>query len=332
MECFEGLVTVKDLCATVDPKSQIWLDDVGLSKVDLEDFITEQYPTILEYYNERAAFAVKSVASEVYNHFAGKYITTSIVDSHRLGFYDSRRDIIVGDGYRGINMNFQNETTFYSFTISELTLFLDYTGNVDVVIYDLLQDKLLHTETIACVAGKQSTAYIHKTFESAKYNKNIFVGYNSTGKDSYKSVIKSGLCCGNISCSNSYMNAVGCEIDGTEFIEANVEQLSHTSGLSLTYSLDCDHMSWMCANAKSLAFPIAYKIAEILVSDGLFATNGKRATNAQTINREELQNKYDFYRGKYREYLTSCLSNMRLPTNNKCFACNQTHRNVIALP
>lgn len=332
MECFQDLVTVKDLCSQTSPKSLVWLDDVGVSKVDLESFITSQYQDVEDYFTERSNFAYKSVANEIYNHFKGNYITSSIVDSHRLGFFNSDREIFTGSGYRGINMNFNNDSTFYSFTISEIRLFLDYTGNVDVVIYDLLQDKLLHTETMACVAGKETVAYIHKTFDSPKSQKNIFIGYNSTGKDSYKSVIKSGLCCGNYSCSNSYMTAYGCEIDGSEFIAANVDEISHCSGLSLTYSLDCDHLSWICANSKSLSFALAYKIAEIVTSDGLLNSGGQRATNAQTINKEELKIRYDFYRSKYQESISDSLSNMRLPTNNKCFACKRTHRNVIALP
>lgn len=330
MECFEDLVGVRGLCTEINPKSEIYIDDVGLTKADLNDFITAQYSGISDYFSKRSMFAYKTIATEIYNHFRSKYLANSLVDSHRLGYYNQNLTNNLGANYRGINMEFTQTGGFYSFTISEINLYLSYTGDVDIVIYDLYQNKLLHTFTVPCVSGKISTEYIHKQFNSQKQPANIFIGYNSDGINAINTPIKSGLCCGNTSCSNSYMVAKGVEIDGS-FITSNMTGINHTAGLSLVYSVECDHLSWICSHAKALAIPAAYKIAEIITTDTLLNNGGERASNSHTINKDDLEKRALFFSRKYNESITNLLSNMSLP-DNRCFMCNSPSRTVIALP
>ncbi len=330
MECFDNLVGVRGLCTETTPKSEMYIDDVGLSKADIEAFIPSQYSGVEDYFYKRSQFAYKQIALEVHNKFKHKYLNHTLVDSHRLGYFNKDLATYLGDNFRGINMEFIQSNGFFSFTISQIDLFLAYTGDIDVVIYDLLENKLLHTETIACTSGKISTAYIHKQFTSPKKPTNIFIGYDATGINAYNTSIKSGLCCGKTSCDNSYMTAQGVEVDGS-FIEANLTTLNHTAGVSLVYSVECDNLSWICSHAKSLSIPAAYKIAEIITSDAAINNGGERATNSHTINKDELERRLNFFRNQYNEKMENLLSNMQLP-NNKCFQCNSPSRTVIALP
>jgi hypothetical protein len=330
MECFDNLVSVRDICPEITPKSEVYLDDIGVSKTDLEAFITSQYENIQDYFDSRFQFAVKSVTAEIYNHFNKKYLAGSLVSAHRLGYYDGNLTTVLGANYRGINMHFSQDHSFFNFTISEINLFLNYTGDVDVVIYDLDQNKLLHTITVPCVSGKISTYYIHKKFTSAMKPTNIFIGYNSTGITAIKTPIKANLCCGNIHCSNNFMQSKGVEISGA-FVKGNITNLTHTAGISLVYDVSCDHENWICAHARSLSMPLAYKCAEIVTGDALNNSSGERATNHHTINVELLKDRNSFFARKYSEFMTNILSNMKLP-NNRCFSCNTPSRHVIALP
>lgn len=330
MECFDNLVGVRDLCTETTPKSEIYIDDVGLSKSDLEACVTKQYTGVEDYFLKRSQFAYKSISLEIYNHFRSKYLAHSLIDSHRLGFYNQSLTTNLGANFRGINLEFTQSGGFYSFTISEINLYLNYTGDVDVVIYDLYQNKLLHTETVPCVSGKISTAFIHKQFQSQKKPANIFIGYDADGITAINTPIKSGLCCGKTSCDNSYMTAKGVEIDGT-FITSNMETINHTAGLSLVYSVECDHLSWICSHGRSIAIPAAYKIGEIVTSDALIHNGGERATNSHTINKDELERRLTFFRNQYNEKMSNLLSDMQLPSN-KCFQCNSKSRTVTSLP
>lgn len=330
MECFDNLIAIKGICDEQTPKSNIYLDDVGLHKSDLEAFAGKEYSGVEDYFTNRLNFAVKSMASEIHNHFRNKYLSTSLVQAHVLGYYDQALATVLGANYRGINMDFNQSEATFSVSVSEISLFLNHTGTVNVLVYDLNQDKLLDTIQVACTSGKIATVYPHKTYYSALKPMNLFFGYDSDGITAIKTPIKSGLCCGKISCVNSYMNAKGVEVDGS-FIKANIENLNHTAGMQLTYDLKCDNESWLCSHATAFALPLAYKCAEIMVSDALLNTSGERATNHHTINKEELEQRYTFFRSKYTESFGNILENMELP-KNKCFRCNTNTRHVIALP
>ena len=331
MECFKDLIQVRDLCNAPAPKSSIYIDDVGVSLNDIESFITSQYSTAEEYFNARVDHAVREMSQTIYNYFQGQYNAASLVDSHRLGVYNGTQSVIAGNGnYRGIEMSFNQSDTFYKVSIGEISLLVDQTTTVTVEVWDLRQNVLLDSIDINTTAGVISRGYLHKTYLSDKQPLNLFIGYDSTGIGAYTTPIKSGLCCGRISCNNSYVSAFGAEVNGA-FYDDNVTGLNHSAGLSVVYDIACDHMSWICSHAENLALPLAYKTAEILVADAAYNTSGERATNHHTINIDQLKERHSFYVNKYKEIMGNWLGNMQLP-NNRCFQCNTPIRHKITLP
>jgi hypothetical protein len=330
MDCFRNLIQVRDLCNVPLPKSGIYVDDVGVSLNDIEAFITYQYNNAADYFNARVDHAVREMTNTIYNYFQGQYNATSLVDSHRLGVYNGSTLLKPGANYRGIQMLFNQSDTFFKVSIGEVSLLVDQTTTVTVEVWDLRQNKLLDQIDIATVAGQISTGYLHKSFDSSKQPLNLFIGYDASSIGSYYTQIKSGLCCGKISCNNSYVSAYGVEVDGA-FYDANATGINHTSGLSVVYDIACDHKSWICSHAESLALPLAYKTAEILVSDAAYNTSGERSTNHHTVNIDDLKERLAFYERKYKEVMTNWLSNMQVP-NNRCFQCNTPVRHKIMLP
>jgi len=330
MDCFKDLIQVRDLCNVPAPKSSIYIDDVGVSLMDIESFITSQYSTAEEYFNARVDHAVREMSQNIYNYFQGNYNAASLVDSHRLGIYNGSTVLKAGANYRGIQMSFNQSDTFFKVSVGEISLQIDQTTTVTVEVWDLRQNLLLDSIDINTVAGQISTVYLHKTYYSSKQPMNIFIGYDSTGLDAYNTQIKSGLCCGKISCSNTYLSAYGVEVDGP-FYDANTTGLNHTAGLSVVYDIACDHMGWICSHADSLALPLAYKTAEILVADAAYNTSGERATNHHTVNIDQLKERHAFYVNKYKEIMSNWLGNMQLPVN-RCFQCNTPIRHKISLP
>jgi len=330
MECFKDLIGIRELCNGVAPKSSIYLDDVGVSLSDVESFITSQYSTAMDYFEARQTQAVREMSQHINNHFQDKYLATSLIDSHRLGIYNGSQTLYGGQNYRGIQMKFNQADAFYGVSIGEISLLVDYTGTIQIEVWDLLQNKQLDTIDVDVVSGEIATVYLHKSYKSDKRPLNLFVGYDSNGIDAYVTPIKANLCCGKVSCGNSYVTAQGVEINGAKY-ESNIDYLNHTAGISLVYDVKCDHSSWICSHAESLSLPLAYKTAELLVADALYNTSGDRATNHHTINKEQLQERFTFYMNKYNEFMSGWLGNMKLP-NNKCFICNSVTRHKITLP
>lgn len=320
MECFEDLIAVRDFCTETSPRSLIYMDDVGVSKDDMDAFHGPNYTDAEDYFTKRSDFAIKEIETLIYNHFNGQFLATSLIADHRLGVYGNSLTAEAGSNYMGIQMDFNQCDVYYKFEISEVSLRLNHSGDISVVIYDLLQNKLLNTLVVTAVNGEIVTEYLNEIYYSSKRPMNIFIGYNATGISSVHTPIKTGLCCGKRSCHNSYMTSNGATVSGA-FIDANTSTIDHTGGLSIVYSITCDHLKWMCAYSRSLALPIAYKTAQIMVSDALLNTGGERSTNSHTVNVDELSERYKFYTAKFNETFTSLMANMKLPAN-KCFSCN----------
>lgn len=330
MSCFTDLIAVRGLCDPVTPSSGFYTDAVGLSLRDMEAFMTADFTTVRQYFDSRLEYAIAETSQQVHSFFQNKYKAISLVDSHRLGIHNASLTSITGGDYRGINMEFSQSDSYFQFYVSELSLYLYHTGTVNILVYDLYQDKLIDTIPVEAVSGKIVTVYPHKFYRSEMQPMNLFFGYDSDGINSSKTSIKSGLCCGKIACNNSYMTAKGAVVSGA-FVKDNVEGISDTAGLSLVYSLSCDHKSWLCSHAGELVLPIIHKLAEVMVSDALLNSGGERATNSHTINVDVLEKRYNFYRSNYTELMNGVMANMLLP-RSRCFQCNTPTRHKITLP
>jgi len=320
MGCFDHLISVRGLCAAPAKTPVMYMDDVFVTKRDMEAFMTSEYSSAEDYFNQRYAFAVKELETLIYNHFNDQFKATSLVDDHRLGIYGNSIATEAGSGFMGIQLEFNPSDLYYKFEISEVSLRISATQDVVVKAYDLRQNKELASLTVSSVSGEVVTDYLNELFYSSKNPMNLFIGYDATGIDSVKTPIKSGLCCGKKSCFNSYLTAKGVSVTG-DFYDGNLTTLDHTAGLSIVYSIACDHSKWLCAYANSVALSLCYKTAEIMISDALLNTGGERSTNNHTVGIDELQTRYEFYRSKFNNSYTNLLSNMRLPAN-KCFHCN----------
>lgn len=317
MQCFSSLVGVRNLCDPAAPTG-MYLDDIGLTRKDLTDFMPAAFANEEAYFASRLAQASREIEYQALNHFSPKYVAASLVDNHRLGIFGSTIETAALAGYGGIQLEFTQPTGFFKFLVSEVSLRLNHDGNVDVVVYDLRQGKLLDTLSITSVSGEIATGTLNKYYYSDRQPLNLFIGYNTAGiASSNKTLIKQGLCCGQTSCSNSYLSAQGVTLSGG-FYDANTTGLSHTSGVSLIYSIECDHQGWMCAHALAFASSVSFKTASLIIAD---AIHGNRSVNATIVNPEDTERRYDFYMSKFHESFSTVLNNIRTPSG-RCFSCN----------
>jgi hypothetical protein len=218
------------------------------------------------------------------------------------------------------------------FNISEVALFTDFTGNVALEVYDLRQDKLLDTITVACTAGEVSTAFPHKTYPTNRNGFDLFVGYDTTGINSYKTTIRDSVCCGRYTCSNSFVTSNGAVNTSGTYINENMTQIADTAGLSVLYSLNCDQKSWLCAYLKQIAMAVGYKVCSDIMWLGANTSPLSRTNNATTLNRETLEKNFNWYEMKYRETMDNVLQNIYLPKDNVCFTCSSPVKRASAIP
>lgn len=333
MACFDDVVALKELCTEVEPFSGIYLNDVGITKYFITQVITSDYEDdIQNFVDSKVNHAIRVVKNAIHARYGNKINSTSLIVDHRLGYTQDDLIAEIGGDYKGIQVKLSNFSNYINLHLSSLSLQVNTTGTVNIVIYDLYQNKLLYTLPVSVVSGEIITIYPHKVIESTGRPLNLFIGYDATGITSVQTYIRDGQCCGITSCTTSFMTAKGVTNSTGVFKNENMQSLNHTAGLSLVYSLNCDSYSWMCAYAQALALPIAYKAASEMYLHGMQNAVNERSSNNVNLNMDILKETQTRYEFQFREQLDSLLLNMNMPTDSVCFQCKTPARTAIVLP
>ena len=333
MGCFDGLIGI-DGCGNDTPTSGKHLKDGGISTNELNLIAGQDYADGAEFGNAKINFATQLISQDIYNHFANKYRSVSLLDNGVCGRFDENMIVKTGASeYRGIETRLYNESSYLRLYVKTIKFFTDFDGDIDILVYDLKQNKLLDTITITSVANEISSVTVNKYYYSEKSNLDIAFVYDSTGINSYQTSVGGSGC---TNCNKNkffncdpYLQGKGVYKTGTDFINSNMQGLGHTAGVSLEYSVECDHEKWICANANMLAIPIIYKASSEILNYAMFQTE---RTNYETMDVAQIKERRDFYELQYREYMDKLLSNIDVPNDNTCFLCKQKVRTRQLMP
>ena len=173
------------------------------------------------------------------------------------------------------------------------------------------------------------------SYASKKRRLQIYVCYDTTGIQAYKTVLKNTNCS---SCSpsyrlrNSYENIQSATIPLTSnFMRANVSMSNDTGGLSVTHSLNCNHRDWLCSISNMMVYPILYKYAEVVLEFALHEAPNERLNTTDTNNADLLQKRLESAQSKFAESMNGVLQNMKVPQDEKCFSCKESSRHAIVI-
>lgn len=332
MACFDNVVALKELCTTQEPFSGIYLNDVGITKAFITSVMTSDYTGIDDFVTSKTNHAIRILKNAIHNKYGSRVNSTSLVSDARLGFTQKNLITIAGGNYKGIHLQLNNSANYINLNLSSLSLQVNTSGTLNIVIYDVYQDKLLYTLPITAVAGEIITINPHKIFVSDGKPLNLFIGYDATGISSITTYLRDNQCCGISSCTTSFITAQGVTNSSGVFKDENFSSINHTAGLSLVYSLNCDSYAWMCAYAQVLALPIAYKAASEIYLHGIQNALNVRSSNNVNLNMEQMKETQEKYEFMFREQLDSLLHNMNLPKDSVCFQCKTPTRTAVILP
>lgn len=336
MGCLDNIVSIRNSCTAVTSNSGLYLDQIDVTLREVNEYVTRDFPNGSALVEDKISFASREVAATINAHFAGRYRATSVIDSKRIGFnLDNKETVAASAVMKGQHIEICRNDSYVELHLSQLELFVNFTGDVDVNVYDLIQGKLIDTVTVAAVAGEVVSVDVNKTYKAKRKNMDLFIGYDATNIASYKTEILAGTCrscgSGSLTSLNSYLRARGASISiaGSK-INSNIVGESFTGGLSLVYSVACDHESWLCSVQNVIALPVMYLTAANLMR---FALDYSDQFNTTThIDRPQLERRHNYYLQKYNETLGQALSNMRVPSDSLCFECNDRVKTVVNLP
>lgn len=337
MACFDDIVTVGGACTTPVPTSGLTLNDIGITLKFLNDIVTEDYKNGEALANQKIGLAVKVISNQINLHFADKFRTTSLLEGARAGFPQDNLKNIAGTAgkLKGIELEICNRTSFVDLYISELSLQTTFTGNIDVLVYDLIQGTLLDTIVVPTIANEISSVFVNKTYKSNRKKLHLIFVYDTSAITSISTTIAGSGCstCGGLGIGrlNTFLSGRGVKIDAIDLkIDSNLEGSSETGGMSIVYSINCNHEDWLCTKRNVLGLPILYKAAAEILE---FALDDSDRNNSKTIiDRDIMQEKFDKMEFKYRESLDNILKTILLPDDKMCYSCNPKSIHKIILP
>lgn len=325
-DCFDSVVTLREYCTPETPFSGIYLNDIGLSKKQIEDIITGDYATVRSLVEATIRIAAQEVASEVYGRFSNTVTAKSLIETGVTGYPASTPTIVTTTGDEvGIKLELHNTANFMNVELKAVSLYLDHTGNVPLLIKDLDTGVTLDTITVAAVAGTIVSVNANKLYRSVKKPLRLFIGYDSTAIDSYKTTTRTSNCCGNYGRNTDYTHIHGWN-------NTDSANLQTTSGVGITYSLACDQFAWMCQYSQLLALPIAYKVAAEIYRRGLMVSPATRSNNSTNTNTDLMASNLEWHLSKYNQTMDGIIKTIHVPVNSVCYSCKPVVHHKIVLP
>lgn len=337
LECFEDIIGLRGSCDTPTSNSGLWIDDIGIDLEELDSIINKSQSDSVAFFESKRDFALKQIIALVHAHFSDKYKSNTVLDSKRIGFGKENQEVVAAAGtLKGIEIELCNQDSFVDVFVSSISLQVNTNGAVNVLVYDLFQNKLLDTIAITAVSGQTVTVYPNKTYKSLRKELDIIFVYDATAFSSVKTTITQGGCksCGDggsmVKLGSYLMTRSVSVLAADAKIESNLTASGDTGGLSLEYSIQCNYDDWLCTISNSVALPILFKTGYEIMDYAYH--NSKRLNTTTTINWEDLLARRTEYQTRYEDSINSLLTNIKLPNDEKCFECRQKSKHSIILP
>lgn len=334
--CFTNLISIGGCRNEAVPTSGLMMNEIGITLSELEQYISGDYPNGEVLFNTKLKFSLNVVFNSLQAFLSPKYKAHSIISSSRAGQFLDNKSVVAGQAnfLKGIYFDLINTTSYVDIFISQISLHTDFTGDIPIYFYDLVQDRILETLTMSAIAGEVSILAVNKVFKSNRKKLSLAIVYDSEGINSYRTVLRTD-CSG---CSDPYITNQYLRIKGLKLPEllpkivGNVSAQQDTAGMSVEYSIQCNHSDYLCTMNNMIALPVIYKTAAELMEYALNISVNTRANTTNTINRDVLKDRYDFYERKYKEFMKTLLNSVLIPSDEKCFVCYQKSKHEVILP
>lgn len=317
MNCLTQLVGLTGCDESTEP---YLLNQLGLSKNQLEELLDDSYSTVDEWFDAMKSFSAKQLATDVVSSVATSVSVDTVVENGTIGVYAQNKVVTTADNYAGIYFDLWNQSEYVKLQISKLSFFGNHDGDIAIKFIDLTTDEELAEKTITAEAGKAIDISVDLSFKSAMKSLKLAVVYDASSINSYKTTVSSSGCSG---CGNSYghrsqiasVSAINIE---SPFLYSSKSSRNDTAGLSVDYAWVCDQEGWACAISGSLGLAYLYKVGYEMLAYSL--NSNSQFSGQQTTNYEQNKERMTFFEYKYGQELSKVLKNARTP-DSICFRC-----------
>jgi len=330
MDCLTSLVSLDATCAS-DGTGFATLGQIGITERLLAQIINEEetVPLMME---RTLALAASVVRNDVVTHYADRIIPRTFIDGRGFGVPAESGEVqTYAAGERGgIVVELGESGSNQSLTLSDLQLLVDTSGPVTVTMHDLGTAQIVASAVVQAVAGVPAGAVRLRL--PARRRRTVYFVSTDAGS-AYRTDLDYNAACTN--CNYHGVMVHGVNVWGARLPAAtavrrpNLRAVSHTSGIMVTVTVDCDHAALLCDVRERVALPMLFKVGQLITDRAIHAFE---RLNSQTMSKKALRERHDNLGAQYAAAMDNLLSKMPLPNDPTCFVCNQRTRTVTAIP
>lgn len=336
--CFDNIIGLRGTCADPVSTSDLWINDIGISQKELDAIVTEDFVDGIDLFNKKLNHSINAVTSQVYSNFAPRYKAFSQLENQRIGYYsDNQKFTATTAGWLyGQHLTVYNDDSFVDLNISQLNLMVNASGTYDLLVYDLTENKLLDTIQIDTNTGEIGKTFPSKKYLSGREKRELLICYDPDGASySEMSLNKSKGCssCNTGAYKNDYLHSQGVKILASDDkIIENLVQIQGGGGISIMYSLSCNHREWICSSTSILAMAIFYYTAFEIMDFAMLNSPNEKLNTTTWLNSDLIEKRRAEYYDRFTASFKDALKNIVLPSDSKCFVCKQPSRYATMLP
>lgn len=338
LSCLETLVGLRGACPADDPAA-VYVDQLGVTELELRDYITASVPDVAAAFAEARRTAVQVIALRVQEKARRLYRPATLVDQVRAGYLTEvpTYEATLAGRLGGYVLEVDRPESYLELLIPSVGVQVDHTGTVAVLLIDLDQATVLDQITVDTVAGQYHEGHPHWRITAPRRRRRIMVAID---REPYPAIrATAGPARGGCSsCSGTtYRPWPGLSVrSGTvptvgPWTYTQFQPTSVAAGLTVLASVTCDHEGWLCGWSRALALPLAYATCRELYDRALRATYAERLT-ARTADPERLKTIRDEFDALAAGALGTVVDGAVPPLDGTCFFCDRPLRTVTMLP
>ena len=328
MSCFDGMITLADTCDSGE--GVLSLQTLGINETLLKD-ITGEEDTPAKLLSEVEAWAQAYMMSDIKGRF-GKVLTPrTFVDRVLIGELKEEDNVTNASGtIGGIIVEIDHPASVLSLNIYKAAYAGKTTGSEVFTIYDLTTGQVVTTFTLDVTAGQFVPVKVNVVLPSVLKCSKYFISH--TALDTYRTETGKGSCssCGDTAYKFGGLTAYGARMSSSlPKRVSNIQRVNHTSGLSLSMTLACDHAEWICSIGDDLALPYLYKVGQGVMDRALYAVG--RINNTR-LDPELLSARAKQYMDEYATAMDGMMKGISIPMDPMCFACKRGSFTMVGIP
>lgn len=333
MECLNNLIGIRGDGNTA-PFSGLYLNDLtGITIESADAAISAEVQSGFQLLRDKISFAQQAIKAEMRNFLQGSLRAENLIEADNIGYYEDDMEVLTADpgNYRGIQIQ-SDDCKHAELVVNSLSFRAQSSGDVTVKVFDLITGKELESITVAALADEIVTTQVNRSYKATSKKLNLLFVYDAA-TESYKTNTYAGkaICCGSQAgmYSNTQLYFRGASIAASAMkTHKNVSSLSHTSGLSLSYSLQCTAEPLICSIASILAYPILYKAASLIMMEYRYSRRLNSIISLHGKDHEALREEYEL---AYTESMQNIMKNLRMP-HDICYSCQERVKHRTHIP